>query len=69
MKDIIFDIGNVLLSFQPEEFLKQHYNDEQIGDLMTIIFCSDEWDQLDLGTITIQETIDSLTLKNSHYHD
>ena len=69
MKNIIFDIGNVLLSFQPDEFLRKYYNDQEIGDLMTIIFSSEEWDQLDLGTITIQETIDSLTLKHPHYHD
>ncbi len=69
MKNIIFDIGNVLLAFQPEEYLKQFYTQSQIGDLMMIIFSSEEWDQLDLGTITIQETIDSLTLKHSHYHE
>ena len=69
MKNIIFDIGNVLLSFQPEEFLSQYYNQEVMGDLMTIIFCSDEWVELDLGTMLIDDVIRSLTLKHPHYHD
>ena len=55
MKNIIFDIGNVLLSFHPEEFLSQYYDKKVMGDLMTIIFCSDDWIQLDLGNITIEE--------------
>ena len=69
IKNIIFDIGNVLLNFQPEEFLTQYYSKEVMGDLMTIIFASDEWVELDLGTMMINDVIKSLTLKHPHYHD
>lgn len=69
MKNIIFDIGNVLLSFQPEEFLSQYYDEDIMGDLMTIIFCSQEWIELDLGTMLIDEVIDKLTLSHPHYHE
>lgn len=69
MKNIIFDIGNVLLSFQPEEYLSQYFNTTQMGDLMTIIFSSDEWVELDMGTLLIQGAIDSLVHKHPHYHD
>ncbi|MFR7590931.1 MAG: HAD family hydrolase [Longibaculum sp.] len=69
MKNIIFDIGNVLLDFQPEKYLKQYFNESVMGDLMTIIFSSDEWIDLDMGTIMIQDAIDTLTLKHPHYHD
>lgn len=69
MKNIIFDIGNVLLDFQPENYLKQHFSPSVMGDLMMIIFSSDEWIALDMGTMTIQEATDSLTLKHPHYHD
>lgn len=67
MKHIIFDIGNVLLSFQPEHFLKQYYDEETMGDLLTIIFCSDEWLELDLGTLSIQEAIDIFAKRNPQY--
>ena len=62
MKNIIFDIGNVLLDFQPEKYLRQYFNESVMGDLMTIIFSSDEWIDLDLGHIMIQDAIQSLTL-------
>lgn len=69
MKNIIFDIGNVLLSFQPEQFLKQYYDEKTMGDLLTIIFCSDEWLELDLGNLTIDETINIFSKRNPQYKD
>lgn len=69
MKNIIFDIGNVLLSFHPEEFLSQYYDKKVMGDLMTIIFCSDDWIQLDLGNITIKEIASKLAYEHPDYHD
>lgn len=69
MRNIIFDIGNVLLDFRPEEYLMQYFNQSVMGDLMTIVFSSDEWIDLDLGAITLQEAIKSLSLRHPHYHD
>lgn len=67
MKNIVFDIGNVLLSFQPNDYLYQYFDDETTGDLMTIIFASDEWVKLDMGTMMIEDVIISLSAKNPHY--
>lgn len=69
MKNIIFDIGNVLLSFHPEEFLSQYYDEQVMGDLMTIIFCSDDWIQLDLGNMTIAQITKKLAHEHPHYHN
>lgn len=69
MKNIIFDIGNVLLSFQPNEYLGQYFDEETMGDLMEIIFASDEWVELDMGTMLIADVIASLSSKNPHYKD
>lgn len=69
MRNIIFDIGNVLLDFRPEEYLMQYFNQLVMGDLMTIVFSSDEWIDLDLGAMTLQEAIKSLSLRHPHYHD
>lgn len=69
MKNIIFDIGNVLLDFQPEEYLRKYFSESVMSDLMAIIFSSDEWVNLDLGEMSLQEAIDSLTLSHPHYHD
>ncbi|MEG0275668.1 MAG: HAD family phosphatase [Coprobacillus sp.] len=67
MKNIIFDIGNVLLQFQPEAYLQKHYTQDTIDDLMTIIFASDEWVELDMGTMMIKDVIKSLTSKYPKY--
>lgn len=67
MKNIIFDIGNVLLEFQPVEYLQKLYTQEQIDDLMTIIFASDEWVELDMGTMMIKDVIESLTTQYPEY--
>lgn len=69
MKNIIFDIGNVLLSFHPEEFLSQYYDKKTMEDLMTIIFCSDDWIQLDLGHMTITKVAEKLAYEYPHYQD
>ena len=69
MKNSIFDIGNVLLSFQPEKFLLKYYDYSTMGDLLTIIFASDEWIQLDLGNMMIDDVKKALTLKHSHYYN
>lgn len=67
MNHIIFDIGNVLLSYQPLEYLHQYYSQEISNDLYKIIFQSPEWVELDKGTITNQEAINILALKYPQY--
>lgn len=67
MKNIIFDLGNVLLSFHPEEYLSQFYDKKTLEDLMIIIFCSDEWLELDLGNMLIQEVIDRFCQQHPQY--
>lgn len=52
MKNIVFDIGNVLLDFHPQEFLKGLGFEKNIEDrLYKLIFLSDEWKELDRGSI------------------
>ncbi len=69
MKNIIFDIGNVLLRFQPHDYLSQFYNPDTVQQLMTIIFASPEWIELDKGTMMIEDVIGILTNRYPQYHD
>ncbi|URZ08686.1 HAD family hydrolase [Clostridium felsineum] len=56
IKNVVFDIGNVLLKFTPLEFLRSKYSDEKIIEsLYENIFNSNEWIELDRGTITDEE--------------
>ena len=58
IKNIVFDIGNVLLDFKPREYLKNKgFSDSLINELMTCIFMSREWIQLDMGTIEAEEAV------------
>jgi len=55
IKNIIFDLGNVLLKFQPSEFLLRFTNDvEYIDQFVAKIFRSSTWMDLDRGTISLE---------------
>ena len=66
IKNIIFDLGNVLISFIPSEFFrKKNYPENIRKTILNDIFKSDEWKMLDNGDITVNEAIDALTLKST----
>lgn len=59
IKNIIFDIGNTLLSFNPMGYLKKELNDDTvINTLYETIFKSPEWVSLDRGTLTQEEAVE-----------
>lgn len=66
IKNIVFDLGNVLISFLPSEFLKKKNYPENIRyTILADIFGSSEWRMLDNGDITTWEAIDAISLKSS----
>jgi putative hydrolase of the HAD superfamily len=66
IKNIIFDLGNVLISFSPSDYLKKKNYPESIRNtILKDIFHSEEWRKLDEGIITVSEAIDSISLKSS----
>lgn len=68
IKNIIFDIGNVLIQFKPQEFLKEKYVDEKKCDeLFKLIFKSEEWLMLDKGTITEEEAVERFSQRKPEY--
>lgn len=66
-KNIIFDIGNVLLSFDPKEYLKEKIQEEKLENLYKEIFQSEEWVMLDRGTIKEEEAINNIIKRNTDY--
>lgn len=66
IKNIIFDLGNVLISFVPSEYLrKKNYPENIRKTIINDIFKSDEWKMLDNGDISLAKAIDALTLKST----
>ncbi len=55
IKNIIFDIGNVLLNFDPAAYVKSKVIEDKVEEIYTSIFKSQEWPMLDRGTITEEE--------------
>ena len=66
IRNIVFDLGNVLISFRPSDYLiKKNYPDNIRNTILSEVFGSPEWKMLDNGDITIQEAIDAISLKSS----
>lgn len=66
-KNIIFDIGNVLLSFNPKEYLRQKIGEQKLEEIYKAIFESEEWVMLDRGTITEEEAVKNIIQRNNLY--
>ncbi|MDX9946363.1 MAG: HAD family phosphatase [Bacteroidales bacterium] len=66
IRNIIFDLGNVLISFVPSEYLvKKNYPGNIRNTILADIFQSPEWKMLDNGDITVPEAIESIAPKSS----
>lgn len=68
-KNIIFDLGNVLLSFNPKEYLNSKIGENRRERVFKEIFLSKEWVKLDEGTITEIEAIEAISLRNEAYRE
>ena len=64
-KNIIFDIGNVLLDFNPKEYLKSKMKEDKVDYVHKEIFESEEWIMLDRGTILEEEAIKIITSRSN----
>ena len=66
IRNVIFDLGNVLISFRPSEYLdKKEYSKEVKARILSDIFNTKEWLQLDNGDITVPEAINSIAARSS----
>jgi putative hydrolase of the HAD superfamily len=69
-KNVVFDLGNVLLGFRPAEYLqKLNYAETFRLSVLSDIFASSEWQLLDDGALTISEAIESIIPKTSLTRD
>jgi putative hydrolase of the HAD superfamily len=65
IKNIIFDLGNVLVSFKPAEYLEDKEEGRTRDLILTDIFGSHEWLMLDNGDITTDEAVERISLRSS----
>ncbi|MFP4021759.1 MAG: HAD family hydrolase [Halanaerobium sp.] len=70
IKNIVFDLGNVLLDFDPESYLeKLGYRGDLKDKLKKEIFESEEWLQLDRGIISQAEAVKKWQNRNPALKD
>lgn len=61
IKNVVFDLGQVLLEWNPRNLLRNFTDNEEDLDLLEIICSSDEWERLDEGTITKEEVFEKVS--------
>ena len=58
IKNIIFDLGNVLVKYAPENFLEKNVKKERQEKFIETVFKSKEWLELDRGTLSYEDAIE-----------
>ena len=70
IRNVIFDLGNVLLSWKPGEYLENNgYDPATIERIMVEIFRSPEWLALDNGDLSLHDAIERIQKKSSFKTD
>lgn len=71
IKNIVFDMGNVILRWDPEYIankLSNNLNEQRV--IIKELFNSRQWQMLDQGTISLDEALQQIYLQtNKEYHD
>ena len=61
IKNIVFDLGNVLLNFKPVVYLHTQISDKiKVQEVYEEIFTSEEWLMLDRGVITEEDAVNEI---------
>ena len=70
IRNVVFDLGNVLLNFDPDSYLDElGYSGEIKERLKAEIFKTEEWLMLDRGTITQAEAVKRWKNRNQDLKD
>jgi HAD superfamily hydrolase (TIGR01509 family) len=66
IKNIVFDLGNVLISFRPSVFLdNMGFSPEKKSVILDDIFKGGEWQRIDKGEITATDAIELISARSS----
>ncbi|MCU0456351.1 MAG: HAD family phosphatase [Bacteroidales bacterium] len=66
IRNLVFDLGNVLLSWKPAEYLENEgYNPERAKEIAGWVFGSEAWKSLDNGDISEDEAINQVASDTS----
>ncbi len=69
IKNIVFDMGNVLLDFNPQVSMQMlGISEEAKPVILKELFGGDEWIELDLGNISVDEAFESIKQRVPQEH-
>ena len=54
IRNIVFDIGNVLIGFYPMEYLISLYGEEKAVRISDAVFGSGYWQELDIARLSVE---------------
>lgn len=66
IKNIVFDLGNVLIKFVPQKFIDENVKEEHREEFMKVIFKGQEWQDLDRGTLEYKDALKFFIKKIPH---
>lgn len=68
IRNVVFDMGMVLLNYKPQEYCMKMMNDPKAAKAVyENLFCGDEWVQVDGGVMTEKECIVSVQKRIPQY--
>ena len=68
IKNVIFDIGNVLVRFDPYKYVTEYgYDKETTEKVFKLVFLDKRWPELDRGTLLGEDYMKSLIETNPKY--
>ena len=59
LKTVVFDIGNVLITFSGMDFIRKRFGDEKGLQIANSLFGNKRWSELDRGVMTSEEVLQS----------
>lgn len=69
IRNIVFDIGNVLLAFQPKQYFTKMFNDETFASEMCQLMMSSQiWKDYDLGLLDLTQVKEAFQKEVPQYH-
>ena len=69
LRNIVFDVGQVLLRFEPLKWLHTLFTPARADELYQIIFAGPEWPMLDSGALTDEEALARFTAAHPEIAD
>ena len=63
IKNIIFDLGNVLISYNPKTYIAENVKEENQKKFYEIVFGGEEWQKLDRGVLEYEEAVEIFSKK------